>query len=186
MRHTADNTYWRCMWNLTHHWDMQWNSMVMQVKKATFQRMGNDGKGRTENRGDVSRRACTTGSVSYISTVSTSRRVSGPSERRQICSWWRCRLLFHKRDQYLVLLTPTGSTLLIAAEESIWIVTAPYLVLFQFRSVGSYAVSTKQHGVTLKDRNLSTDHLEQFHTHSFDQYLHRQTHVVPSELLAPL
>ena len=28
--------------------------MAMQVKKATFQRMGNDGKGRTENRWDVS------------------------------------------------------------------------------------------------------------------------------------
>ena len=24
----------------THHWGTQWNSMVMQVKKATFQRMG--------------------------------------------------------------------------------------------------------------------------------------------------
>jgi len=28
--------------------------MVMQVKKATFRRMGSGGKGRTENRGDVS------------------------------------------------------------------------------------------------------------------------------------
>jgi hypothetical protein len=28
--------------------------MVMQVKKATFQRMGSGGKGRTENRWDVS------------------------------------------------------------------------------------------------------------------------------------
>ena len=28
--------------------------MVMQVKNATFQRTGSDGKGRTENRGDVS------------------------------------------------------------------------------------------------------------------------------------
>jgi len=28
--------------------------MVMQFKKATFQRMGSGGKGRTENRGDVS------------------------------------------------------------------------------------------------------------------------------------
>jgi len=27
--------------------------MVMQVKKATFQRMGSSGKGRTENRWDV-------------------------------------------------------------------------------------------------------------------------------------
>ena len=30
--------------------------MAMQVKKATFQRMGSDGKGRTENRWDVSGR----------------------------------------------------------------------------------------------------------------------------------
>ena len=170
----------------TYHWGIQWNSMVMEVKKATFQRMGSGGQGRTEDRGDVSRTACTIGSVSYISTVSTSRRVSGPSERRQIRSWWRCRVLFRKRDQYLVLFTPTGSTPLIAADESIQIATAPYLVLYQFRSVGSYAVSAKLHGVTLKDRNLSTDQLPGFHTHSLDQYLHRQTRVVPSELLAPL
>jgi hypothetical protein len=163
-------------------YSIRWNCMVMQVKTATFQRMGSGGKGRNENRGDVSRRACTTGSVAYISTVSPSRRVNGPSERRKICSWWRCRVLFRKQDQYLVLFTPTGSTPLIAAEESIQIATAPYLVLFQFRSVGSYAVSAKLHGVTLKDRNLSTDHLEQFYTHSFDQYLHRQTQGVPSEL----
>lgn len=38
---------------LTYHWGIQWNSMVMQVK-ATFQRMGSGGKGRTENRWDVS------------------------------------------------------------------------------------------------------------------------------------
>jgi len=28
--------------------------MIMQVKKATFQRMGSGGKGRTENRRDIS------------------------------------------------------------------------------------------------------------------------------------
>jgi hypothetical protein len=38
----------------TYNWGMQWNSMVMLVKKATFQRMGSGGKGRTENRWDVS------------------------------------------------------------------------------------------------------------------------------------
>jgi len=38
----------------TYHWGLQWNSVVMQFKKATFQRMGSGGKGRTENRGDVS------------------------------------------------------------------------------------------------------------------------------------
>jgi len=37
--------------------------------------------------------------------VSTSRRVSSwPSDRRQICSWWHCRVLFCKRDQYLLLI----------------------------------------------------------------------------------
>jgi len=52
--------------------------MVMQVKRATFQRMESGGKGRTENRRDVSDAGhCTTGSISYISTVITSRRVSG-------------------------------------------------------------------------------------------------------------
>ena len=30
----------------THHWGIQWNSMVMQVKKVTFQIMGSGGKGR--------------------------------------------------------------------------------------------------------------------------------------------
>ena len=35
----------------TYHWGLQWNSVVMQFKKATFQRMGSGGKGRTENRG---------------------------------------------------------------------------------------------------------------------------------------
>jgi hypothetical protein len=36
------------------HWGVQWNCVVMLVKKATFQRMGSGGKGRTENRWDVS------------------------------------------------------------------------------------------------------------------------------------
>ena len=51
------------------------NSMVTQVKKATFQRMRSGGKGRTENEwGCVKcRTVCTIGSISYISTVSTSR-----------------------------------------------------------------------------------------------------------------
>ena len=38
----------------TYHRDIQWNSIVIQDKKATFQRMGSGGKGRTENRWDVS------------------------------------------------------------------------------------------------------------------------------------
>jgi hypothetical protein len=58
----------------TYHWGIQWNSVAMLVKKATFQRMGSGEKGRTENRWDVSGAAqCITESISYISTVSTSR-----------------------------------------------------------------------------------------------------------------
>jgi len=38
----------------TNHWGIQWNSVVMLVKKATFQRMGSGGKGRTESGWDVS------------------------------------------------------------------------------------------------------------------------------------
>ena len=38
----------------TYHWGIQWNSVVVQIKKATFQRMESGGKGRTENRWDVS------------------------------------------------------------------------------------------------------------------------------------
>jgi hypothetical protein len=49
--------------------------MVMQEKKATFQRMGSDGKGKTENRCNVS--GAYQSAQSYISTVSTARRVSG-------------------------------------------------------------------------------------------------------------
>ena len=47
--------------------------MVMQFKKATFQRMGSDGKGRTENRGDVSDAGQSAPPEVYISTVNTSR-----------------------------------------------------------------------------------------------------------------
>jgi hypothetical protein len=35
-------------------WSIQWNYMVVQVKMAIFQRMGSGGKGRTENRWDLS------------------------------------------------------------------------------------------------------------------------------------
>ena len=45
--------------------------MVMQVKKTTFQRMGNGGKGRTENRLDVSGAGQSAPSEVYISTVGT-------------------------------------------------------------------------------------------------------------------
>ena len=70
--------------------------MVMQVKRATFQRMESGGKGRTENRRDVSDAGhCTTGSISYISTVSISRVSvadrrsddrSVPSDTAECCS----------------------------------------------------------------------------------------------------
>ena len=46
-------------------------------------------------------------------------------------------------------------------------------------------MSAELYGVTLKDRNLNDERLEQFHTHSFDQHLHRQNRV-PSKLPAPL
>jgi hypothetical protein len=44
--------------------------MVMQAKKAIFQRMGSGGKGKTENRWDVSDagQSAPPGSTSYIST----------------------------------------------------------------------------------------------------------------------
>jgi hypothetical protein len=35
----------------TYHWGIQWNSVVMLVKKVTFRRMGSGG---SENRWDVS------------------------------------------------------------------------------------------------------------------------------------
>jgi len=38
----------------TYHWGIQCNSVVVLVKMATFQRMGGGGRGRTENRWDVS------------------------------------------------------------------------------------------------------------------------------------
>jgi hypothetical protein len=38
----------------TYHWGIQRKSVVMQVAKATFQRMGSGGKGRAENKWDVS------------------------------------------------------------------------------------------------------------------------------------
>jgi len=52
--------------------------MVMQAK-AAIQRIGSGGKGRTENRWDVldAGQSAPPGSISYISTGSTSRRVSG-------------------------------------------------------------------------------------------------------------
>ena len=45
----------------------------MQVKKATFQRMRSGGKGKTENRSDVSGAGQSATPEVYISTISTSR-----------------------------------------------------------------------------------------------------------------
>ena len=78
--------------------------MVMQVKKATFQRMGSGGKGRTENRWDVRcRTVFTIGSISYTSTVSTSR-----SRRLTVGATTFVRgdtaVMFCKQDQYLMSL----------------------------------------------------------------------------------
>jgi hypothetical protein len=56
----------------TYHWSIQWNSMVMQVEKTTYQRMGS-GKGKTENIWDVSVAGQSAPPEVYISTVSTSR-----------------------------------------------------------------------------------------------------------------
>jgi hypothetical protein len=61
----------------------------------------------------------------------------------------------------------------------------PTLSSSSYGPLESYAVSADLNGVTLKDRNLIADHLEQFHTYSLDQLLHRQNHVV-SEFSAPL
>jgi len=74
-------------------------------------------------------------------------------------------MLFCKRDQYLVLLHTSPLT---PAEESIPTATAPYFVLFQLRSVGTLCRvcrTTRRH---TKDRNLSADHLEHFHTEGSD------------------
>jgi len=115
---------------------------------------------------------CTTGSISYISTVSTSRSqrltigatTSVPGDTAECCS-------------VSEISTSCYFTPLIPAEESIPIATAPDLVLFQLRSVGILCQTTRCH----TKRLISV----QFHTHNFDQHLHRQNHV-KSELPAPL
>ena len=122
--------------------------MVMEVKKATFQRIGNSGKGRTENRWDVSGAWQSAPLEVYISTVTTSKRVGGwPSERRQNCSWWHCRVLFCEINIYCYF-TPSRTYTSNPVEESVQFVTAPYLVLFQLRSVGilcSVCRNTRHH-----------------------------------------
>ena len=92
--------------------------------------------------------------------------------------------LFLVTLQRAVTLHPTDGTPLIPAEESIQTATA-YLVLYQLRSVGilcRVCRTTRRH---TRRPSSQCYHLEQFHTHSFDQHLHRQNHV-PSELPAPL
>ena len=82
----------------TYHWGIQWNSMVMQVKRATFQRMKSGGKGRTESRWEVSG----AGELHHRKYVLYfhGMYIKKMSERRQICSWWHCRAQFCKRDFY--------------------------------------------------------------------------------------
>ena len=67
----------------------------MQVKKATFQRMGSGGKGKTENRRDVSggRTVCNTGSIyfhgKYIKKSAADRQSddrSVPGDTVECCS----------------------------------------------------------------------------------------------------
>ena len=66
----------------------------MQVKRATFQRMESCGKGRTENRLDVSCAGQSATSEVFISTVSTSRSqqltvratTSVPGDTAECCS----------------------------------------------------------------------------------------------------
>jgi len=66
----------------------------MQVKKATFQRMGSGGKGKTENRWDVSGAGQSATPEVYISTVSTPRSqqltvratTSVPGDTAECCS----------------------------------------------------------------------------------------------------
>jgi len=114
---------------------------------------------------------CTTGSISYIFHGKYTKK----SQRLTVRATTD---LFGKCHQYLVLLyTSNPSTGVHRNSHSLLPCPLPLL--------GSYAVSAELYGVTLKERNLSADHLEQFHTHSFDQHLHRQNHVT-SELPAPL
>jgi len=58
----------------------------MQVKRATFQRMGSGGKGRTENRWDVSGAGQSATPEVYISTVSTSKSQQLTVSATTICS----------------------------------------------------------------------------------------------------
>jgi len=62
----------------------------MQVKKATFQRLGSGGKGRTENRWDISGGQSAPSEVSHIFTASTSRSQSDersvPGDTAECCS----------------------------------------------------------------------------------------------------
>jgi hypothetical protein len=74
----------------TYHWGIQWNSTVMQVKKATFL---SGGKGRTENRRDVSSGQSAPPDVyfhgKYIKKSAADRQsddTSVPGDTAQCCS----------------------------------------------------------------------------------------------------
>jgi hypothetical protein len=107
------------------------------------------------------------------STVSTSRRVSGwPLERRQVSSWWHYRVLFCKRDQYLVLLYTSNPSRRVNTN-----CHSPIPCPLPFTMLGSYAVSAELHGVTLTTVIPVLNTLSSF-TPTADQHLHRQNHVV--------
>jgi hypothetical protein len=157
----ADNAYWRCRLKRRH------SRVIERVELKIDGLLSSAGQ-------------YVPPEVYHISTVSTSRRVSGwPSERRKICSWWYCSAVLYAISVFSVPLH------LQSQPRSQYKFPQPPTLSSSYGLLGSYAVSAEIHGITLKDRNLSADHLEVFHTHRFDQHLHRQNHV-PSELPAPL
>ena len=124
--------------------------MVMQVKKATFQRM--EVMERVELKIDGlyqvqdslhHRKYILYFHGKYIKKSAADRRSDDRSVRGDTA------VMFCKQDDLLY------TSPLVPAEESIPVATAPYLVLFQLRPVGIlYRVgqSTRRH---IKDRNLS-------------------------------
>lgn len=100
----------------------------------------------------------------HIPEGSTLWRVGGlPSQQWQICSWWHFSVLFCKWDQYVELLYTCTCN-------PGWSVSCPFQQdpVFSYGLLGSDALSAKLHGVTSQDCNLDTDHLEKFHTNTFD------------------
>jgi len=125
---------------------------------------------------------CTTGSIyfhgKYIKKSAADRQSNDRSVRgdtAECCS---------VSEISSVTLHLAERTPLIPAKESISTATLRTLSSSRYGLLGSFDVSAELHGVTLKDCNLSVDHLEQFHAQGFGQHLHRQNQVL-SELPAP-